>query len=220
MDTPDGVGQEQDVQAADTTAPAAEPVGAGVGSTTSRPSSGIGSGSTMGSMGSRFTSATSGIENSAAAARAQGYLTPLEQFGRQPIAWLGSALVFIGVFLPVKTYSVSAGLFSVSVSWNQWDLNSLWALVMLAAAVVSAFVAWQRDYRLLWITGGIIAVAELINLLFTFSAPTGASAHPSWGWILLIPGVLLILAAAVLRPNPSEPQGDAIGYVQRLINNR
>jgi hypothetical protein len=171
-------------------------------------------------MGNRLNSATSGIENSSAAARAQGYLSPLEQFGRQPIAWVGSALVFVGVFLPVKTYSVSAGLFSVSVSWSLWDLNALWSIVVLLAALASAFVAWQRDYRLLWVTGGIIALAELINLIFTFSAPTGASAHPSWGWILLIPGVLLILAAAVIRPNPSEPQGDAIGYVQKLINNR
>ena len=120
----------------------------------------------------------------------------------------------------MKTYSVSAGLFSINVSWSLWDLNAIWGIVVLLAALASAFAAWQRDYSLLWVTGGVIAVADLLNLLFTFSAPNGASAHPSWGWILLIPGVLLILAAAVLRRNPHEREGDAVGYVQSLINNR
>jgi hypothetical protein len=219
MDTPQPGRPEDDMAATERAVPAAEPVGAGVGSTPGRSSS-PGPGSTANDFGNRLNSATSRVENSAAAARAQGYLTPLEQFGRQPIAWVGSALVFIGVFLPVKTYSVSAGAFSVNVSWNLWDLNALWGIVVLVAALASAFVAWQRDYRLLWITGGVIAVAELVNLLFTFSAPAFASAHPSWGWILLIPGVLLILAAALLRSNPSEPRGDAVAYVQNLINRR
>ena len=220
MDTPESGRSDYEAGATEGTVPAAEPIGAGVRSVPPGSSPRMGGEGNTGSMGSRLNTATSGIENSAAAARAQSYLTPLEQFGRQPIAWVGSALVFIGVFLPVKTYTVSSSIISFSVSWSLWDLNALWSLIVLLAAVASAFIAWQRDYRLLWVTGGIIALAELINLLFTFSSPAGTSAHPSWGWILLIPGVLLILAAAVLRANPGEPQGDAIGYVQNLINKR
>jgi hypothetical protein len=195
--------------------PTAEPVGAGAGRSYGAGSAG---GPNFDDVRSRLNNTTAGFESSSAAVAARGYLAPLEQFGRQPIAWAGAALVIVGLWTPVKTYSVSVVGFSVNVSGNMWEMNGLWSIALLLLAAVSAFVAWQHDYRPLWITGGAIAVIELVNLVFTFSGTSGASAHPTWGWVLLILGVLGILAAAVMRPNPNEPQGDAVGFVQNLIN--
>jgi hypothetical protein len=216
MDNQD-VGQAPSDPVVSETVPAAEPVGAGVGGSSWSSSSGSG-GPDFDNVRNRMNSATAGIENSAAAASARGMLAPLEQFGRQPIAWAGAALTVIGLWTSVKTYSFSIVGISESVSINMWQMNGLWSLLILLLAAVSAFAAWQRDYRPLWITGGVIAVIELLNLVFTFRGVAGLSAHPTWGWIVLILGVLGILAAAVMRPNPNEPQGDVIGYIQRLTN--
>lgn len=194
--------------------PAAEPVAAGAGP--HAPSGAHPAGATAANVNARMDAATATIERSAAVASARNALTPLEGMGRQTVAWIGAALVFVGVWLPVKTYSVSAGPFAVSVSWSLWDLNLFWGLLVLLAAIVTAFAAWQHDYRLLWATGAAIAVAELANLIVSFSAPSIASARPSWGWLFLIVGLLAILAAAAMRPNPNEPRGDALAYVQHL----
>jgi uncharacterized membrane protein HdeD (DUF308 family) len=133
------------------------------------------------------------------------------------VAYVGAALVLIGTFLPEKYYSASAGIYSVSATRSIWDLSVLWGLLMLLAAIVTAFAAWQHDYRLLWATGGVILVAEILNLLNSFSGD-GISARPSWGWIILIVGLLGILAAAIMPSKPGEPTGDAVGYVQNMIN--
>jgi hypothetical protein len=61
-------------------------------------------------------------------------------------------------------------------------------------------------------------VILIIQFLWTFSSGysiSGVSAHPSWGWILLFPGALLILAAGAMRPTPRDRQDDA--GVMRLI---
>jgi hypothetical protein len=215
MDNQDS-GQSQGDPVVSEPVQAAEPVGAGVGGG-ARP--GVSSsGPDFDDVRNRMNSATAGLENSAAAASARGMLAPLEQFGRQPVAWAGAALTIIGLWTDVKSYSFSVLGISEGVSINMWNMSGIWSLVILLLAAVSAFAAWQRDYRPLWLTGGAIAVIELLNLVFTFHGVGGFSAHPSWGWIVLIVGVLGILAAAVMRPNPNEPQGDVIGYIQNLTN--
>lgn len=221
MDTPDP-GQSENVPSEEEAAVPArepEPFAAGAGVNSVPPP---GTSSTTTSTGGpraadRYGSATSRIESSSAVASARGYLGPLEQFGRQNVAYVGAALVLIGTFLPEKYYSASAGIYSVSATRSIWDLSVLWGLLMLLAAIVTAFAAWQHDYRLLWATGGVILVAEILNLLNSFSGD-GISARPSWGWIILIVGLLGILAAAIMPSKPGEPTGDAVGYVQNMIN--
>ena len=99
MDNQD-IGQSQGDPAVSEPVHAAEPVGAGVGGG-GRP--GVSSsGPDFDDVRNRMNSATAGLENSAAAASARGMLAPLEQFGRQPIAWAGAALTIIGLWTDVK----------------------------------------------------------------------------------------------------------------------
>jgi hypothetical protein len=222
MDTPDP-GESAYVPSEEEAAvPAAErePVGTGAG-VNSVPPPGTSSATTSSAgpgIGDRYGSATSRIESSSAVTSARGYLGPLEQFGRQNVAYVAAALVLIGTFLPEKYYSVSAGAYSVSATRSIWDLSVLWGIVLVLAALATAFAAWQHDYRLLWATGGVILVAEILNLLNSFSGELGTSARPTWGWIILIVGLLGILAAAIMPSKPGEPAGDAVGYVQSMIN--
>jgi len=144
----------------------------------------------------------------------------LEQFGRQNVAYVGAAVVFIGTLLPEKYYSYSVANYSGGIgSQNMWDVSAIWSIIILLGCLATAFAAWQHDYKLLWATGGVILVAELLNLLNSFSAGIPSySSRPSYGWIVLIVGLLGILAAAIMPSKPGEPSGDAIGYVQKLIN--
>ncbi len=221
MDTPDP-GQPDNVPGAEEESfPAAEPVAAGAGVNSVPPPGTSSTGTSTASgpgVSDRYSSATSRIEGSSAVTSAQGYLGPLEQVGRQNVAYIGAGLVLIGTFLPEKYYSVSAGIYSASTSFSIWNVSALWGILVLLAALVTAFAAWQHDYKLLWATGGVVLVAEILNLLNSFSGELGLSARPSWGWIILIVGLLGILAAAIMPSKPGEPSGDAIGYVQNMMN--
>jgi hypothetical protein len=139
----------------------------------------------------------------------EDWLAPVEGVGKQYLAWIGSALLFIGVFLSTKTLTVSAGVFSASGSRTLWDWATFWAVVLVLLAIASAGVAYLRDYKWLLLTGAASLVILIIEFLWTFSAGVsypGVSAHPSWGWIVLFPGALLILAAGAARSTPRDAE--------------
>jgi hypothetical protein len=138
-------------------------------------------------------------------------LAPLEAVGKQYLAWIGAGLLFIGTFLSTKTYSVNAGIFgSVSGSDDLWQwANFIWPLLLVLLAAASVGVAFLRDYKWLVVTGGVSLLILILEFLYTFSSGvSGVSAHPSWGWIVLFPAALLILAAGVIRPNPRDNPDD------------
>src|SRR5579872_695997 len=116
----------------------------------------------------------------------QNTLTPLEPVGRQYLGWIGAALLFIGTFLSVKTYTYNGPNLGLNISvpsasQNFWDLSGLWAFVVLVLALASAGLAFIRDYKWLLVTGGVAFIVLLLNFLYTFNGVLGLSAHHSWG---------------------------------------
>lgn len=138
----------------------------------------------------------------------QNALSPLAPLGKQYVAWIGSGLLLIGLFLPAKTYSYSAFNISASTSQSLWDYGTFWGVVLLLLVAASALVAYVRDYKWLVVTGGAALIILIINFLYAFSGVLGFSAHPTWGWIFLFPGVLLILAAGAMRSTARDAEND------------
>ncbi|HEX6507921.1 MAG TPA: hypothetical protein VF221_09840 [Chloroflexota bacterium] len=138
----------------------------------------------------------------------QNALAPLERVGKQYIAWIGCIVLFIGLFVPAKTYSFSSAIVSVSTSQSLWDYGTFWAVILLLLIIASAGLAYLRDYKWLVVTGGASLVILLLNFLYAFAGVAGFSAHPSWGWILLFPGALLIIAAGAMRATERDAVDD------------
>jgi len=143
--------------------------------------------------------------------RLRRYLAPLQRLGNQKVAWIGAALLFIGVFLPTKAATIP--FINVTVSVSFWDFSKFESLLLIALALVSGWLAFIHDYKWLWLTGGVSLVFVLIEF---FNALTGSYLHPSWGWLILFPGVALLLAAAALQPDPRETSGNAVSIVRDL----
>jgi zinc-ribbon domain len=129
----------------------------------------------------------------------QDMLTPLEGLGKQVVTWIGAAFIIIGLFLPIKTYSASVSIVSVSVSWNYWSVNSLLATLFLIAALAAAGLAYLRMYVWNWLIGAFLFIFFLFGFINSFSGESGVGAHPSWGWIVLLIGLLGLLAGTAMR---------------------
>jgi hypothetical protein len=160
----------------------------------------------------------------------QSALAPLEPVGRQYLGWIGAALLLIGTFLHVKTYSYNGPNLGLNIaipsaSQNFWDYSGLWAFVVLVLALASAGLAFIRDYKWLLVTGAISFVVLVLNVLFTFSGVLGLSARPSWGWIVLFVGALAVLAAGAMRSTARDAENpnaldNLIASVQSRGNSR
>jgi hypothetical protein len=141
----------------------------------------------------------------------QNALAPLEPVGRQYLAWIGAALLLIGTFLHVKTYTYNGPNLGLNISVPSasqtfWEYSGLWAFVVLVLAIASAGLAFIRDYKWLVVTGAVSFVILVLNLLFTFSGVLGLSARPSWGWIVLFLGALAVLAAGMMRSTARDAE--------------
>ncbi|MBV9281144.1 MAG: hypothetical protein JOZ41_13765 [Chloroflexi bacterium] len=189
---------------------------------------GLGQGAQRGPMGGPVGAGQQPLFGFQTPAGVQQTLAPLEQAGKQIIAWIGSVLLLIGLFLPAKTVSYS-GIITVSGSGSLWDYGTFWAVVLLLLAVASAALAYLRDYKWLLITGGAALVILVVQFLYAFSSNgvslEGLSVHPSWGWIILFPAALLILAAGAMRANPRDAVNDQalmslIGGVRSNVGGR
>jgi hypothetical protein len=127
-------------------------------------------------------------------------LTPLEGIGKQRLAWIGSGLVIVGLFLPIKTFTVSFLGVSGSGSSTYWGLNSPEWILFFLLAVAAAGLAYLRMYVWLWFIGALLFVFFILGFINSFlSGVDGVGAHPSWGWIFLFPGALALIAAAAMR---------------------
>jgi peptidoglycan/LPS O-acetylase OafA/YrhL len=144
----------------------------------------------------------------------QGYLAPLDALGRQTVAWIGSALLLVGIFLPAKSVSVLG--FSTSVSY--WDYSKLDSFVLFLLAAASAGLAYIMDFRWLWVTGVASVVFVLLLLVSTLGE---AFVSPSWAFLVLFLGALAILAAAAMKPDPNQaPKQDVMTLINNMMNRR
>jgi hypothetical protein len=133
---------------------------------------------------------------------------------RQPLAFIGSALLFIGVFCPVVSVPIMGQM-------NLFQNGKGDGTIILVLAAASALIAVLKRFRFLWVTGG----GSLGLLIFTFihfqlklsemkSQMTSdlhdnpfagladlaiQSVQIQWGFALLILGSVLVMAAAAIQ---------------------
>jgi hypothetical protein len=152
-----------------------------------------------------------GLPSDRSLERIQKYLAPLQRLGNQRSAWIGAALLLIGVFLPAKAATIP--FLNVTVSVSFWDFSKFESLLLILLAFASGWLALIHDYKWLWITGGVSLLFMAIEFI---DALTSSYIHPSWGWLVLFPGVALLLAAAALKRDPRETSGNAVSVVRDL----
>lgn len=151
----------------------------------------------------------------------QNALAPLEPVGKQYLGWIGAALLFVGLFVSAKTYSYSALNINVSASQSLWNYGTFWAVILLLLVAATAILAYVRDYKWLVVTGGVSLVILIVNFLYAFSGEVGFSAHPSWGWILLFPGALIIMIAGAMRSTARDAENEnGLNTIISSVQNR
>ena len=138
----------------------------------------------------------------------QNALAAFEPIGKQYMGWIGAGLLLIGLFVSAKTYSYSAFNINVSASQSLWDYGTTWAVVLLLLAAASAGLAYIRDYKWLIVTGGVSLLVLILNFLYAFKGVLGFSAQPSWGWIILFPAALIIMAAGAMRSTARDNENE------------
>lgn len=107
---------------------------------------------------------------------------------KQITALIGAAVLLIGVFLPIVG---GPGFASV----NYWFLGTTNGKVMIVLALLSSALVWFNRYEQgLWVTGGL-ALAVVVWDAIYFGHDLGLN-HLRFGWIVMIPGALMILVAA------------------------
>jgi hypothetical protein len=138
---------------------------------------------------------------------------------KQLLSVLGSILLFVGVFTPLISIPIVG-------SFNYFQNGKGDGIFILALAVVSLILALTSHYEWLWLTGG----GSLAVLTFTFvqfqlmrqqmlsmmdkdlvGNPFAGlaqlavnSVQIQWGWALLLVGVGMVLAGAVLKDEDSS----------------
>jgi actin-like ATPase involved in cell morphogenesis len=96
----------------------------------------------------------------------------------------GAALLLLGIFLPAVSYA--------NQSWNLWWPDYFGAAPELVLSLSCAVLVLFREYvKALFVLGGL-ALATLLWEVAVLGQE-GGGFSPSWGWIVLILGALLIL---------------------------
>ncbi len=222
MNGPDEIDTNRNVNAAETVeGPTMQP---NVAEYSSSKSSGLGN-ATQGSFGASVPPPVQPRRPSigfAVPPGVQDALEPLRPVGKQYLAWIGSALLLVTLFaFPAKTYSYSVLAINASASRTLWDYGTFWGVILLLLALASIALAYVRDYQWLVVTGAISFLILLLNFLYTFSGVLGLSAHPSWGWILLFPSALIIMAAGAMRSTPRDAENpNGLGNIVAQVQNR
>lgn len=145
---------------------------------------------------------------------------------KQMLGLLGSAVLFVGVFMPIVSVPIMG-----SVNYFQNGRGD--GTVVLGFALVALFMVNRKFYRLLWIPGfGSLAVLALTfwNIQSRLSemrssmskeladnpfrglaeAMTG-TVQLQWGWAVLVVGSVLLLLAAFSAETISNGGGGAAG---------
>lgn len=111
---------------------------------------------------------------------------------KQLIGIAGTAVTFIGVFTPIRTFEMFGNISLVGS-------NIFAGILILVLSVVTLVLSLINKCRWFWATGaGIVltAAAAMISILLE----NGYSFESMrWGWGVLFMGAILIFAAAVLE---------------------
>jgi hypothetical protein len=134
---------------------------------------------------------------------------------------IGGVLVLIGIFLPIVTVDVAQANISQSASFFDAVKAGSWeGYVVLLAGIASIVLAVLRQYRLLIVTGLItlgVVVLNLLNMKASIAKgmgqtdaasleAMGVSVNTQWlGWIVLILGALVLIAAGAMSRNAPAP---------------
>jgi len=135
------------------------------------------------------------------------------------LALLGSSLLLVGAFSPIIKIPVKGDM-------NYFKIGIGYGIVIILLAVGSAAAALFRKHKWLLMTGSIACSLLLITFIFyqikkyqlsrkvlvkVASAVVGF-VHLQWGWLVLIAGAMLIVAAGAVKekstgkaPSSSRP---------------
>jgi hypothetical protein len=113
---------------------------------------------------------------------------PLAPMGKLIPTAVGSLLIILGTFFPQ---------FSVfDLSFNFWTTSKATTFIVVVLAFVAVIMAMFQQYAWLWICWGLTFL--LIALGFFDQILTSNSYGPSWGWIFVWLGnIVLFIAAAI-----------------------
>ncbi len=138
---------------------------------------------------------------------------------RQLLGISGSALLFIGVFLPVVKLPIVGDM-------NYFANGRGDGVLVLLLSVTSLALVLLRWYRELWITG-LGSAAVLAFTFFNFQSKMGQmkaqmetqlkdnpfrgfanlamqSVQLQWGWAVLVIGTVLLIATAAMKDTPGN----------------
>ncbi|MBA7552552.1 hypothetical protein ES705_45120 [subsurface metagenome] len=118
---------------------------------------------------------------------------------KQVLGFVGSIILFVGVFMPVVGIPIIASMnylhnvHTGKVSWN--------GIVVICLAVISFFLTIAKKYSGLWFTGlacfGMFILKAIeIQAERSKSKLFGPGIQFEWGWAVLIIGAVLLLAAS------------------------
>jgi Ca2+/Na+ antiporter len=138
---------------------------------------------------------------------------------RQLLGILGSAILFIGVFMPIVKLPVVGEM-------NYFHNGRGDGVIVLALAVTSFVLVLIRWYRQLWITSlGLAAVVAFTFFNFqskmsqaTRQMETELKDNPfrgladlavqsvqlEWGWAVLVIGIVLLIAVAAMKDTADD----------------
>jgi hypothetical protein len=134
---------------------------------------------------------------------------------------VGAVLVLLGIFLPLVTVSIGQAGMSQSVSFFDSIKGGSWeGWVLLLLGIASIILAVLRKYRFLILTGVLtlgIVVLNYINMRSSLAKAMGQAdaemlkrmgvdVSTNWlGWLALIIGALILIAAGALGRNAPAP---------------
>lgn len=133
---------------------------------------------------------------------------------------IGAVLLIIGIFLPIVS------VFGISLSYfDSFRMSSgaVDGLIICGLGVVSLIIALLNKTRILIITG-ILALGVMAIDFFSFKSKMSEASSTTntelssaladaiqlkWGWVVLVLGALLLIAAGLMRKAVPAP---ATGY--------
>lgn len=127
------------------------------------------------------------------------------------LSFVGFVLLFAGTYCPLlRPFHI--------VSWNVYQLNQPYGLVMLLAAIVGIAASFLNQPKIIraaaWVSAALVVmlfIAALLKIHFAFSfipfhkfeAFLAKQIKFKWGWYVLLAGALFAVAGALSIRKPT-----------------
>lgn len=111
---------------------------------------------------------------------------------RDQIGMAGAALMILGAFCPAVS-----GPFGITI--NYFNNGSGDGVITVIAGVIVAIAAYLSFSRWIWVVGciaGGFAGYDMMNVGSRLGGSTIASAQLQWGWIVILLGCIMVVAAS------------------------